>query len=655
MSTPNLSKLERNERAWVYDIESYNNLWSAYFINVVTGERKAFLIYEQTNMFRELITFVHSEQVEYLVGFNSYFFDDMLLSYMIENRRVLINYETNKLAFILNKATDYIINGNKQLRIKRTDWFKSVDLYKMLGFKRSNVSLKRIAVYLGMEDIQDLPFPVGSSITPNNLDIVLKYNRLDVNVTKALMHHASKELSLREFMEEKFDTHFYNADSTYLGKIIFIDKFNKKVSPEFQISMGDLRKWRTTRSIIELKDVIADFVKFETPHYQKILEDLKETKVSMVDGKFRVMNDDKRKFTEFKYKAIVSDGLNLTIGLGGLHDTHTKWMVNAEDDEFLAELDAAAYYPNLMALLEAVPEHFKEVAQAFIDTIKELIEERLFFKYAKEKTAFTKMSDYILKIAINSLFGLLGSEYFAFFDPAAVLKVTVNGELGLLKAIEMLENKKIKVISANTDGVVVYTSRENESAVRQIAKDWEDIYKLELEVSEYKKIVQNHVNSYIWIKESGEIKQKGDFLAAKDRRYDQSVNQTIVIDAINKYFLSDIPIETTINECDDIMKFTMTKRLGTEKTSGLQYELWTVDDEEYPVAKQQKTTRFYCSTQGHQLKRVGTKQSAFIIKDQPVVIFNNYVKKDFVDYGVDKTYYIQAAQKIVAGFHHLKI
>lgn len=655
MSSPNLSKLERNEKAWVYDIESYNNLWSAYFKNVVTGECKAFLIHGKTNMFRELITFVHSESVEYLVGFNSYFYDDMMLSYMIENRKVLVNYEINQLAFILNKATDYIIGGNKQLRIKRTDWFKSVDLYKMLGFKRSNVSLKRVAVYLGMKDIQDLPFPVGSNIEDKNVETVLKYNKLDVTVTEALMHHASKELSLREFMEEKFNTHFYNADSTYLGKIIFIDKFNSKVSSEFQISMSDLKKWRTSRSIIELNDVIADFVKFETPEYQKILEDLRNTKVSMVDGKFRVMNEGKQKFAEFKYKASVNDGLNLTIGLGGLHDIHTKWRVSANEDEFLAELDAAAYYPNLMALLEAVPEHFKEVAQAFIATIKELIEERLFFKYAKEKTAFTKMSDYILKIAINSLFGLLGSEYFAFFDPAAVLKVTVNGELGLLKAIEMLELKKIKVISANTDGVVVYTSRENEQVVRQIAKDWEDIYKLELEVSEYKKIVQNHVNSYIWIKESGEIKQKGDFLAAKDRRYDQSVNQTIVIDAINNYFLADIPIEKTINECDDIMKFTMTKRLGTEKSSGLQYELWTVDAKEYPIEKQQKTTRFYCSTEGYQLKRVGKKQAAFIIKDQNITIFNNYVEKDFVDYKVDKTYYIQAANKIVAGFHHLKI
>lgn len=653
MSQP-LSRLEQNSKAWVYDIESFNNLWSCYFTNVVTGEQKAFLIYGETNMFRELITFVHSEEVEYLVGFNSYFYDDMLLSYMIENRRILCEYNSNHLAFILCKATNYIINKERGFRIRRTDWFKSVDLYKMLGFRRSNVSLKRIAVWLGMDDIQDLPFPVGSNILPEDLDIVLKYNKLDVHVTKALMHHASKELKLREFMEDKFNNHFYNADSTYLGKIIFIDKFNQKVSDEFKISMGDLRKWRTSRDIIPLSTVIGDFVKFETEHYQNILLDLKSTVVGMIDGKFRVWNSDKGKYTELKYKTSIGD-LGVTIGLGGLHDVAKKWIVEASKDEFLAELDASAYYPNLMVLLEAVPEHFKPVAEAFVATIKELIEERLFFKHAKVKTDFTKMSDYILKIAINSLFGLLGSEYFAFFDPAAVLKVTVNGQLGLLKAAEMLELEGIRVISANTDGVVVFTSKDKEAKVRQIAKDWEDIYKLELEVSEYKKIVQNHVNSYLWVSKKGKIKQKGEFLSASDRRYDQSVNQTVVIDAINAHFLEGLSVDDYINSCEDIRKFTTTKRLGIEKSSGLQYELWTVDENENPVAKQQKTTRFYCSTTGHGLKRVGRNQSAFIIKNQPVTIFNNFVKKDFVDYNVDKTYYIQAAQKIVAGFNHLKI
>ena len=123
-----------------------------------------------------------------------------------------------------------------------------------------------------------------------------------------------------------------------------------------------------------LSEVIPDFVEFKTDHYKQILDDLKYTMVYMVDGKFRVWNKEKEAFKELKYKTSIGD-LGVTIGLGGLHDVAKKWIAEAGKDEFLAELDASAYYPNLMVLLEDVPDHFKDFAKAFVGTVKEIIEE----------------------------------------------------------------------------------------------------------------------------------------------------------------------------------------------------------------------------------------------------------------------------------------
>lgn len=650
MSNPsNIPRLLQNDKCYVFDIESFNNFFSVYFKNVVTGEYKAFLIHGETNMFESLINFIYSDEVEYLIGFNSLFYDDKMLSYMIENRVILHTYDSNYLTNILCKVSNHIIEGNRELRIRKSKWYKSVDLYKLLGFKRSNVSLKKAAVNMQWNTIQDLPFPPNSNIPTEAVNEVLKYNKLDVDVTEALAWKEKNEIKLREFMSDKFDMEMYNADRTYLGKMIFMQKFNAKVPPEYQIQFNDLRKWRTNRSQIPLKDVISDRWTFNRPEFNDILTTLKRTTVTIVDGKMRVWDDEAGKYTEFKHKATINN-LELTIGLGGIHSNEKKIIIEADDDTFLCENDFSSYYPYLMVTLGICPEHFLPVKDAFVATIKELIDERMFWKYHSNPNEETEMNADALKISINSLFGLLGSKYFAFFDFASVLGVTINGQLGILKGMEMCLEKGISTYSANTDGFVTRTSMENKDLLEGIIAELSALVECECEVSPYSKMINKDVNNYIWQTSEGKIKQKGAFLKVEKRSLAQSTNHPIIVDAGNDYFLKGVDVEYTVNNCTDINKFTMTKRLGIEKSTGLPYKLWTVDASEYPVAEQQKTTRFYCSTEGYGLKRVGVNQSAYIVKDQPVTIFNTFIEKPFDEYKVDKNYYINQALKITQGY-----
>lgn len=641
------TRILKDDKAWIYDVESFGNFSSFCFENVVTQERKAFYIYKDVNHLRQLLSFVHSERVGTLIGFNSYFYDDKVLSYLFENMRVLSTYDADQLTDIIWKVSNFIISEDRRLRIRRTQHFKSVDLYKLLGFRRSNVSLKRCAVNMGMKNIQDLPYPPGSMLDQQQAMKVLDYNWVDVDVTRALFLKEMGELRLREYMGDKYNLDLYNADRTYLGKLIFIEKFNAKVSDEYKISFSQLRKWRTNRDVIFLSEAIDKRWEFETPKFKKILADLKEVTVHVVEDKMRVWSEEKEKYTEFKYKTDI-DGMPITIGFGGLHSCEKKMVIEAGEGEYLAENDFSSYYPNLIVSLGICPAHFEPVKGAFCETVKEMIDDRIYWKKLPGEEA--AMNADALKISINSLFGLMGSKYFAFYDLLAVLKITINGQLGLLKGIEMCQLKGVKTETCNTDGFVVYTPIKKKGAVLEVVKELEDIVGCDCDVSEYSKIINKDVNNYIWQTKSGKLKQKGAFLSVEKRRLDQSVNHPIIVEAANEYFMKGTEIEDTVNRCENISKFTMTKRLGIEKSSGLRYKLYTVDSEEYPVAEQQKTTRFYCSTTGYGLKRVGQKQSAFIIKDQPVTIFNTHVDKPFKDYMVDTSYYINQATKIVANY-----
>ena len=109
-----------------------------------------------------------------------------------------------------------------------------------------------------------------------------------------------------------------------------------------------------------------------------------------------------------------------------------------------------------MSVYKIVPAHINE--GVFVKLITWLRETRVAAKHSKEKYIDGIPKDVlaqVLKIVINSIYGKLGFERGDICDRLAVLKVTINGQLLLLKLCEELELNGIQVYSANTDGIVV--------------------------------------------------------------------------------------------------------------------------------------------------------------------------------------------------------
>jgi len=116
----------------------------------------------------------------------------------------------------------------------------------------------------------------------------------------------------------------------------------------------------------------------------------------------------------------------------------------------------------------------------------------------------------------------------------------------------------------------------------------------------------------------------------------------IVQKAIYNYFINDIPVEKTLNECKDILEFCISQKTG----SNFVVEFHEISN----ITQLQKTNRYYVSTKGGNLVK-RDKVSGKIIginAGETVQILNDYdSSKPFDEYNADISYYKKEAEKII--------
>ena len=169
----------------------------------------------------------------------------------------------------------------------------------------------------------------------------------------------------------------------------------------------------------------------------------------------------------------------------------------------------------------------------------------------KELASWKNESD-SLKLSINGSFGKLGSKYSVLYSPDLFIQTTITGQLALLMLIERVERAGGHVVSANTDGIVVWCEREAERAIREAAWDWELSTSYELERTDYARLASRDVNNYVAVKPDGSTKGKGAFAS---RGLMKNPDRNIVSTAVAERVANGTPIEQTIKSCEDITQF----------------------------------------------------------------------------------------------------
>lgn len=116
----------------------------------------------------------------------------------------------------------------------------------------------------------------------------------------------------------------------------------------------------------------------------------------------------------------------------------------------------------------------------------------------------------------------------------------------------------VEIIQINTDGIMIAIDDSQEPDVDEINRQWCEDFSLNLEADKIKAIYQKDVNNYLAVGLGGKLHGKGDFikigLAENPLGYDKN-DFYIVSKALVDYFVHGIPVETTIRNEKDILKF----------------------------------------------------------------------------------------------------
>jgi hypothetical protein len=505
---------------WVYDIESYPNMFLVVFYNTKTHEFKIFEVSDRKNDGEELRIFLNTKPI--LIGFNNINYDYPMLHRGILTKKGKID------SYIMFELSNTIINEEYSSIWEKEVILPQLDLFKVWHYDNKNkaTSLKWLEFAMRSPDVRDLPYPVGAILTDKQMDDVISYCKHDVTETYKFYKKSSKHIEIRKFYSKYEGIDLLNASEIKMSKEIF----SKHLSKVMGISKYEIKKLRTYRKKVEIKDVIFDYIKFNDPINQQTLNKYKESiKTEYNNVKFTV-----------PYKNVIREYAE-----GGLHSFGKPGFYKSDDEYVLIDVDFASYYPHLSFMNNLHPEHIP--GEVFNKLYKGFYTERK--NYPKSDPR-----NYVLKIILNGSYGLSKDQYSFLYDLKWQLAITVNGQLLLTMLTEKIIeqcHKNVEIIFENTDGAMYKIHRSDIDNIKNACFEMEEICKIPLEIQECDRIVARDVNNYMNVITDDNIKFKGAFEIDKD--YHKNHSKRVVTIALANYFLYGIdPSDTIINYLDDI-------------------------------------------------------------------------------------------------------
>lgn len=480
-----------NPRDYTYDIETYPNIFTCRFIHIATGKQWKFEISTRLNQYAEFAAFVHGLSTcgARGVGYNNVGFDYPVVHWMMHNPSCTVDQIYNYAMRII----DGMKKGDKFGFIvwDRDQLFPQVDLFKIHHFDNAAkmTSLKSLEFCMNMDSVEDLPFPVGQHLTPNQMDVLHDYNFHDTDATAMFYARTVDMIELREKLGEKFNQNFINMSDVKMGEQILITEMQKNGIECFEYINGRKSKKQTWRASIDLGKVIFPYVKFEHPEFERVRaylasQTIKETK-GLLTGLFAHV-----------------DGLKYAFGTGGLHASVDSTSIHSNETHQIVDVDVASFYPNMGIVNKLYPAH---LGTQFCDAYLSVYETR---KQYNKKTH--PMENGAFKLALNGAYGGSNNEYSPFYDPFYTMSITINGQLMLCMLVEQLiKIPNLSMIQANTDGVTFYCPHEYLEHSRAICRWWETLTCLELEEALYESMYIRDVNSYMAVYQGGGVKRIG--------------------------------------------------------------------------------------------------------------------------------------------------
>lgn len=588
-------------RWYTYDAEIFAHDFIVGFKNKETGEYTFF--HNDNEGVRDFIT----DDAIYC-GFNTKGYDQYII------KAIVAGFSPEEVKAVSDWIVKLKQNGFECPMLQGVFFrFNNIDIKNDV---RQGLSLKAIEGHLGLPIKEsDVDFDIDRHLTQDEIAEVIKYNKADLDATETLTDKR------KDYLRTKIN----------LGKRAGIDEVtalsltNAKLTAKMLKAVR--REWNDGRDYVyppnlDLSVIPKEVLDFFDTIHDKTIPDKQLFETSL---------------------SIVIEGLLYKFAWGGLHASKNGHFEEAKGTRVIQNRDVGSLYPSLIELYKYLSRNVPD-PQIFYDMRKDRL---------TAKSVGDKQTANDLKLPLNTVSGAQENEFNDLYDPLPTRSMRISGQLFITMLIMQLlkECKTIDFSNNNTDGVMFSVDESELPIVDRICSEWEKQTGFELETDDVQKVWIKDINNLLMVKTDGEVKTVGSYLNyGISVKGAWSINNTmpIVKKALVEYFAHDVPVETTINECDDIFDFQIITSAGDMYKNTFHL----VDNEYLPI---QKVNRVYATSDEkygklYKLKEGGNYEKFGTLPEHCIIDNDNQLTID----KVDRTFYIDLAKKRINDYMGIK-
>lgn len=582
-----------------YDFEVFKYDWL-----VVIKDTEAKTTTNIINDTEQLRKFYELHKNDIWVGFNSRSYDQYIL------KGLLLGLDPKEI-------NDHIIVKHKG-GWEYSSLFNKIQLYNYDIMTDKNRGLKQLEAFMG-NDIREttVSFDIDRKLTDKEIEEVIFYCNHDVEQTMYVFINRKEEFESQMSLIKTFNLplKYISKTKAQLSAIILETERVHNRKDEFNITLVDT---------IRLSKHIDIY------NWYKNTRDNLLSNMELLESLYK---DESKKKKWYKANQLNVDimGVPHTFAWGGLHGARTNYI----GEGIFINSDVTSFYPSLMIEYNFLSRNVRHA-----EKFKEIYDIRVDLKKQGKKK---EQQPY--KIVLNGTYGASKDKYNNLYDPLQANNVCINGQLMLLDLIEHVETELpgAILIQSNTDGVMFkLPNEESIKLYEDIANEWSERTRMGLEHDLIERVVQKDVNNYIIVKKGGKIKSKGAYVKELNK-LDNDL--PIVNKALMDYFIKDISVEETINNCDELIQFQMVVKASSK------YKYALHGDE----IINEKISRVFASRSRRdpgifKLKNDKNKPDKMAGTPENAFIENGDIKGLRVPRKLDRQWYINVANKRIKDF-----
>lgn len=541
-----------------YDFEVFERDWLAVFIDV-TNQKEHVIINDKD----KLRTLYERNMSNIWVGFNNRHYDQYIM------KGILLGLDPKKI-------NDWIIiQGKEGWQYSRV--FNKLPMINYDVMPNPPVSLKTMEGFMGSNIKEtEVPFDIKRKLTEKEIEQTVFYCRHDVEETIKVFLENVDVFNAMHGIVQAFPEYVSlfdigSSEARITAKVLgctkqdFNDEFDYFFLPCLRLNKYKyVQDWFST--------AVKDCTEEMKINYTKAKENYEKANSIKLKKKWKSEMEkcdwtDSFRWQKYFYNRsleTVVAGIPHTFGFGGLHGATEKPIHKTGQ---ILHVDVNNYYPSMLIAWGLV------TRAAGNDNYPKVYVTRKKMKKAQVQAAKAgnkplakqwKKAQLPYKKMLNALSGAMKDKTNPAYDPRNNNCMCINGQLMLLDLIEHLEViPGFELIQSNTDGLIIWIPDTDEAfeMVDDICWEWEqrcstDKCSILLELDNISEIYQKDVNNYLWISADGDVERIGKYLkglSAVD--YDLPILNKALVD----YMVKKIPVEQTINQCDDLKEFQKLK------------------------------------------------------------------------------------------------